>query len=149
VESSGREANDGQESRLGSKFQNPQSEACGVHSSVWVQERAGHEGQGTSSRLEHPVNFSQVSAPDVRNCQIKTTPCVEKERFITECWAAPHVQGAAAWLKRVVGFVGEAKPWGRERESLLSDYLSSTDGTGSGLCRRGQAMGEGERVSAL
>jgi hypothetical protein len=33
-------------------------------------------------------------------------------------------------MEQVVGFVGGAKPWGRERESLLSDYLSSTDGTG-------------------
>jgi hypothetical protein len=43
-------------------------EARGVNSAVWVWERAGHEGQGSSPRPEHPVNLSQVSAPDVRNC---------------------------------------------------------------------------------
>jgi hypothetical protein len=43
-------------------------EAHGVNSEVWVRERAGHEGQGSSSGLQHPVNLSRVSAPDVRNC---------------------------------------------------------------------------------
>jgi hypothetical protein len=27
-------------------------EACGVNSAIWVQERAGHNGQGSSPRLE-------------------------------------------------------------------------------------------------
>jgi hypothetical protein len=39
-----------------------------VNSAVWVQERAGHEGQGSSPGAEHPVNLSWVLAPDVRNC---------------------------------------------------------------------------------
>jgi hypothetical protein len=43
-------------------------EARGVSSAVWVWERAGHEGQGTSLGPEHPVNLSWVSAPDVRYC---------------------------------------------------------------------------------
>jgi hypothetical protein len=30
-------------------------EACGVSSAVWVRERAEHEGQGSSPRLEHPL----------------------------------------------------------------------------------------------
>jgi hypothetical protein len=33
-------------------------EARGVNSAVWVQERAGHEGQGRSPGLECPVNLS-------------------------------------------------------------------------------------------
>jgi hypothetical protein len=55
-------------------------ESCGVNSAVWVWERAGHEGQGTSP--EHPVNLSWVSAPDVRNCLIKTTLRVEKKDLL-------------------------------------------------------------------
>jgi hypothetical protein len=43
-------------------------EACGVNSAVWVWEKAGHESQGTSPRLEHLVNLSRVLAPDVRYC---------------------------------------------------------------------------------
>jgi hypothetical protein len=39
-----------------------------VNSAVWVQERAGHESQGSGPRPEHPSNLSQVSAPDVRYC---------------------------------------------------------------------------------
>jgi hypothetical protein len=31
-----------------------------------------------------------------------------KERFITDCWTDPQVQGAAAWLEWVVGFIGGA-----------------------------------------
>jgi hypothetical protein len=42
-----------------------------------------------------------------------------KERFITDRWADPRVQGAVAWLKWVVGFIGGTKPWGRERVSGL------------------------------
>jgi hypothetical protein len=49
-----------------SKIYSP--EAHGVNSAVWVWERAGHKGQGTSPRLEHPVNLSRILAPDVRNC---------------------------------------------------------------------------------
>jgi hypothetical protein len=41
-------------------------EARGVNSAVWVQERAGHEGQGSCPRPEHPSNLSRVSAPDIR-----------------------------------------------------------------------------------
>jgi hypothetical protein len=54
----------------------------GVNSEVWVQERAGHEGQGSSPRLECPVNLSWVSAPDVRYCQIKTMPHVERKDLL-------------------------------------------------------------------
>jgi hypothetical protein len=43
-------------------------EARGVSSAVWVQERVGHKGQGTSPRPECPINLSRVSAPDVRYC---------------------------------------------------------------------------------
>jgi hypothetical protein len=43
-------------------------EARGVKSAVWVWEKSGHEGQGSSPGLEHPVNPSWVSAPDVRKC---------------------------------------------------------------------------------
>jgi hypothetical protein len=56
--------------------------AHGVNSAVWVQERAGHKGQGSSSRPEHPVNLSWVSAPDVRYCRIKTTPSVERKDLL-------------------------------------------------------------------
>jgi hypothetical protein len=57
-------------------------EAGGVNSAVWVRERAGHRGQGSSPRPEHPVNLSWVSAPDVRYCRIKTTPHVEKKELL-------------------------------------------------------------------
>jgi hypothetical protein len=43
-------------------------EAHGVHSAVWVWEKAGHEGQGNNPGPECAVNLSQVSAPDVRYC---------------------------------------------------------------------------------
>jgi hypothetical protein len=49
-------------------------EAHGVSSAVWVWERAGYESQGTSPSLEHPINLSRVSVPDVRYCQKKTMP---------------------------------------------------------------------------
>jgi hypothetical protein len=50
-----------------------------------------------------------------------------KERFIRNQTAGltpsppspASDQGAAAWLKWVVGFIGGAKPWGRERVSGL------------------------------
>jgi hypothetical protein len=57
-------------------------EAHGVSSAVWVQERAGHKGQGSSPGLECPVNLSWVSAPDVRYCRIKTMPCVERKGLL-------------------------------------------------------------------
>jgi hypothetical protein len=59
-------------------------EAHGVNSAVCVQERAGHESQGSSLRTEHPVNLSQVSAPDVKYCQIKTMPLVEKKGLLVQ-----------------------------------------------------------------
>jgi hypothetical protein len=60
-------------------------EAHGVNSAVWVQERAGHKGQGGSSpRLEHSVSPSWISALDVRYCQIKTTPHVEKKELLVQ-----------------------------------------------------------------
>jgi hypothetical protein len=68
VESSGRERlMDGKASKaVRSKIHS--LEAHGVNSAIWVQERAGHEGQGSSPSLECPVNLSPVSAPDVRYC---------------------------------------------------------------------------------
>jgi hypothetical protein len=80
MESSGRERLmiDGKAVR--SEIHSP--EAHGVNSAVWVWERAGHKGQGTSPRPENPVNLCQVSAPDVRYCRIKTTPCTEKKALL-------------------------------------------------------------------
>jgi hypothetical protein len=96
-------------------------EARGVSSAVWVGERAGHEGQGTSPRPEYPVNLSRVLAPDVRYCRIKTMPRVERKVLLVQT-AGP---------------------------SLLSgSECSSLAELDSGLYRRGQAMGE-ERVSGL
>jgi hypothetical protein len=69
VESSGRERlmMDGKASKaVMSEIHSP--EAHGVNSAVWVWERAGHGGEGSSPRPERPVNLSQVSAPDVRSC---------------------------------------------------------------------------------
>jgi hypothetical protein len=80
VESSGRERlmMDGKASKA-VRSEIHSLEAHGVSSAIWVQERAGNEGQGTSRRPEHPVNLSWILAPDVRYCQIKTTPHVEKK----------------------------------------------------------------------
>jgi hypothetical protein len=69
LESSGRERliMDGKANKaVRSEIHSP--EARGVNSAVWVQERAGHVGQGSSPRPEYPVNPSRVSAPDVRYC---------------------------------------------------------------------------------
>jgi hypothetical protein len=71
-----------------SKIHSP--EAHGVNLAVWVQERVGHKGQGSSPRLERPVNLSRVSAPDVRNCRIKTMACVEKKDLLEpDCRTVP------------------------------------------------------------
>jgi hypothetical protein len=83
VESSGRERlmMDGKASKaVRSEIHSP--EAREVNSAVWVLEKTGHEGQGSSPRPERPVNFSQVSAPDVRYCRIKTMPHVEKKDLL-------------------------------------------------------------------
>jgi hypothetical protein len=92
-------------------------EARGVNSAVWVQERAGHEGQGSSLKPKCPSNLSRVLAPDVRSCQIKTMPHMEKKDLLGTRQQGHHswIQSAAAWLKWVVDFIGGAKPWGRER----------------------------------
>jgi hypothetical protein len=82
-ESSGREKliMDGKASKaVRSKIHSP--EARGVSSAVWVWERAGHEGEGSSPRPERPVNLSRVLAPDVRYCQIKIMPRVEKKDLL-------------------------------------------------------------------
>jgi hypothetical protein len=57
----------------------------------------------------------------VRNCRIKTIPRVEKKDLLKGQTAglALRDQGAVAWLEWVVGFIGEAKPWGKERVSGL------------------------------
>jgi hypothetical protein len=57
-------------------------ESHGVKSAVWVWESTGHQGQGISPGPEHPVNLSRVSAPDVRYCQIKTMPRMEKKNLL-------------------------------------------------------------------
>jgi hypothetical protein len=94
VESSGRERlmMDGKAGKaVRSEIHSP--EACGVNSAVWVQERTGHEGQGTSPRPEHPVNLSCASAPDVRYCLIKTTPCVERKGLLVQTARPPLLSG--------------------------------------------------------
>jgi hypothetical protein len=98
-------------------------EARGVNSAVWVLERAGHEGQGTSPRMECPSNLSRVSAPGVRYCRIKTTPRVERKDLL-------EIQTAGL------------PPTPRSGSSDLGEL-------GSGLYRRGQAMGEGESLWSL
>jgi hypothetical protein len=97
-------------------------EASGVNSAVWVRSGEGRtESQGTSPRLEHPVNLSQVSAPDVRYCRIKTTPHVERKDLLRcRLHGCPPRSGSIN--------LGEL---------------------GSGLYRRGQAMGEGETFWSL
>jgi hypothetical protein len=97
-------------------------EVHGVSSAVWVQERAGQEGQGTSPGPERPANLSWVLAPDVRYCRIKTTPCVERKGLLVQTAGTSlfWVQSEAAWLEM-----------------------------GSGLYRRGQAIGEGESLWSL
>jgi hypothetical protein len=75
-----------------SKVHSP--EACGVNSAVWVRERAGHKSQGTSPRLEHPDNLSWVSAPDVRDCQIKTKPNVERKDLLIQTTGPPLFSGS-------------------------------------------------------
>jgi hypothetical protein len=118
VDSSGRESlmMDGEAGKaVRSEIHSP--EACGVNSAVWVQERAGHEGQVTSPRPQCPVNLSRVLAPDVRYCQIKNTPRVERKIYWNQATGLSlfQIQSEVAWLKM-----------------------------GSGLYRRGRAMGEGE-----
>jgi hypothetical protein len=57
-----------------------------------------------------------------RYCRIKTTPCVERKDLLEIQTAVlpPHPgQEAATWVNWVVGFIGGAKPWGRERVSGL------------------------------
>jgi hypothetical protein len=61
----------------------------------------------------------------VRYCQIKTTSRVERKDLleIQTAGLSPQDQGSATWVNWVVGFIGGAEPWGRERESLVFDYL--------------------------
>jgi hypothetical protein len=83
VESSGRERlmmDEKASKAVSSEIHSP--EAHGVNSAVWVQERAGHKGQESNPGQDCPVNFSRVSAPDVRNCRIKTTPRMEKKGLL-------------------------------------------------------------------
>jgi hypothetical protein len=94
VESSGRERlmMDG-ETGKSERSEIHSAEACGVNSAVWFQERAGHEGQGTSPGPEHPVNLSQVLSPDVRYCRIKTIPHVEKKDLLGARLQGYHSSG--------------------------------------------------------
>jgi hypothetical protein len=65
---------------------------------------------------------STFHAVSVRNCRRKTTPRVEKKDVLGTRLQGCHsqVQSEAAWLNWVVvGFIGGAKPWGRERVSGL------------------------------
>jgi hypothetical protein len=124
VESSGREANGGWESQQGSKFQNPQSIG------MWGQFSSQGSGEGRTRRPreqpwpEHPVNLSRVSSTDVRYCRIKTIPRVERKDLLRSrlhgCAPSPPGSGSS--------HLGEL---------------------GSGLSRRGQAMGEGESLWSL
>jgi hypothetical protein len=69
VESSGRERlmMDGKAGKaVRSEIHSP--EARGVNTAVWVWERAGYKGQGSSPGPECPVNPSWISAPVVRYC---------------------------------------------------------------------------------
>jgi hypothetical protein len=112
-----RKVNDGCKSRQGrSEIHIP--EAHGVNSAVWVWERAGHEGQGSSPRPERPSNLSWVSAPNVRYC--KTMSHVERKDLL-------EIQTT------------RLPPSPRSGSSDLAEL-------GSGLYRRGQAMGEGESL---
>jgi hypothetical protein len=77
-----------------SKIHSP--EARGVNSAVWVWEREGHRGQGSSPGLEHPVNLSRVSAPDVRYCRIKTMPHVQKKDLLVQT-AGPSLFSGSGW----------------------------------------------------
>jgi hypothetical protein len=56
-------------------------EARGVSSAVWVQERVGHEDQGSSPRPEHPVKLPGFGT----RCKVllnKDHTTCGKERFI-------------------------------------------------------------------
>jgi hypothetical protein len=66
----------------------------------------------------------------VRYCLIKTTPCVKRKDLLEIQTAGlptppspilptppPPRSGAATWVNWVMGFIGGAKPWGRERVS--------------------------------
>jgi hypothetical protein len=69
-------------------------EARGFNSAVWVQERAEHKGQGTHPRPEHPVNLSQVSAPDVRYRRIKTMPYMERKDLLIQTAGLSPLSGS-------------------------------------------------------
>jgi hypothetical protein len=128
VESSGRERlmMDGRASKA-VRSEIYSLEAREVNSAVWVQERAGHKGQGSSPWPEHPVNLSWVLAPDVRYCRIKTTPHVENKDLLRSrpqsCPPTPHSFPKSG-----------------------SSGLAEMSGV---FHRRVQAMGEGESVWSL
>jgi hypothetical protein len=122
VESSGRERllMDGKASKaVRSKIHSP--EAHGVNPAVWVRERARHKRQGSSPKPKHPVNLSRVLAPDVRYCQIKTTPHVEKKDLleIQTTGLSPLRSRSNDLGELGMGFIEGVKPWGRERVSGL------------------------------
>jgi hypothetical protein len=73
----------GWKSQQGSKVGNPQS------GGAWGQFSSLGSGEGrTRKPREQPWpehdNLSQVLAPDVRFCRIKTMPCVEKKGLLVQ-----------------------------------------------------------------
>jgi hypothetical protein len=64
------------------KHQGQRSEVRRHVGSIQQWERAEHKSQGTSPGQGHPVNLSQVLAPDIRNCRTETTARVEKKDLL-------------------------------------------------------------------
>jgi hypothetical protein len=51
-------------------------------------------------------------------------PCMEKKDLLGTRPQGCHsrVQSAMAWLEWVVGFIGGAKPWGRDWSQIICDH---------------------------
>jgi hypothetical protein len=81
----------------------------------------GKKLKGEKVLLEKKEFCKEMFVLNVRYCQIKTTTCVEKKHLLRSRPQNCHswVQSEAAWLNWVVGFIGGAKPWWRERVSGL------------------------------
>jgi hypothetical protein len=71
--------------------------------------------------LQGGLPVARTMLGPVRNCWIKTTPWVEKKDLLGTRLQGHHsrIQSEVAWLNWVLGFIGGAKPWGRERVSGL------------------------------